>query len=113
MSASWLERKALFQTDDGSAYIATPRIFMGRLYTDLNGVQSGIMPGVEIKIILTPHPLDSKLLIDSFDDEVEKQDYTLSLDSIKGALINLRMLDLKTHQIAVTRGKAELRTYNL
>ena len=112
MSASWLERKALFQTDDGSAYVATPRIFMGRLFTDLNGVQAGIMPGVEIKIILTPHPLDSKLLIDSF-DEVADQDYTLSLDSIKGALINLRMLDLKTHQIAVTRGKAKLRTYNL
>ena len=95
MSASWLERKALFQTDDGSAYIATPRIFMGRLYTDLNGVQSGIMPGVEIKIILTPHPLDSKILIDSF-DEVAKQDYKISIDSMKGALINLHMLDLKT-----------------
>ena len=43
---SWIERQSLFQTlEEEPEYIATPRLFLGKLYTDLNTLEICVPPG--------------------------------------------------------------------
>ena len=92
--AGWIERQSLFQTvvAEDPDYINTPRLLLGKLYTDLNTLECGVPP-VKLDYGLKP---SSKFTIKlDYKDRIwfhlKKQAYLAAADITRRAASNLRL----------------------
>ena len=90
-NGGFLARRLLFRNKADTAYTLDPVTFMGLLHTDFNGVEGGILPGVEIKVEISLTPQDFLLHVDKNDTEKYKISITDAKLSLPVATISSQM----------------------
>ena len=85
------ERRRLFRNKENNAYTLDPVTFMGLLHTDFNGVEGGILPGVEIKVEISLTPQDFLLHVHEKDTGKYKITITDAKLSLPVATISSQM----------------------
>lgn len=64
-------------------YLKFSTIGTSQIFCLLFSLTQGIPPGCEVKIILQPNSDTGKILIDSFEKDVAKQDFKVTIESVR------------------------------